>query len=71
MKRAMIIGLFLFGMNVQATSGKDSNDRLHTLEKKSIYNEIKLQIDSGEITLKEAQKLWHKKIKQLKKEEGK
>ena len=71
MKRALMIGLLLFGMNAQATSGKDSDDRLHTLAKKSIYNEIKLKVDSGEITLKEAQKLWHKKIKHLKKEEGK
>jgi hypothetical protein len=71
MKRALLIGLLLFGMNAQATSGKDGNDRLNTLKKKSIYYEIKVKIESGEITLEEAQKLWHKKIKHLRKEEGK
>lgn len=71
MKRALLIGLLLFGMNAQATSGKDSDDRLNKLKKKSIYYEIKVKIESGEITLEEAQKLWHKKIKHLRKEEGK
>jgi hypothetical protein len=70
MKRALLIGLLSFGMNAQATSGKDKDNRLTTLKKKSIYYEIKVKIESGEITLKEAQKLWHSKIKHLRKEEG-
>ena len=69
MKRALILGLLLFGMNAQAATGNDN--KVLELKKKAIYYEIQAKVEAKEITLKEAQALWHKKIKQLKKEEGK
>jgi len=69
MKRALILGLLLFGMNAQAATG--NNDKVLELKKRAIYYEIKAQVEANEITLKEAQALWQKKVKQLKKEEGK
>ena len=69
MKRALILGLLLFGMNAQAHSGKD--DKIFELQKKAIYFDIKVQLATGEITLEEAQSLWHEKIKHLRKEEVK
>ena len=69
MKRALILGLLLFGMNAQAATG--NNDKVLELKKKAIYYEIQTQVEANEITLKEAQALWQKKVKQLKKEEGK
>ena len=65
MKKAMIIGLLLFGMNVQA------NEKIYELKKKAIYFEIKAQLAAEAITLEEAQRLWQIKIKHLKKEEAK
>ena len=64
MKRALIICLLLFGMNAQA------NEKVYELKKRAIYYEIQAQLAAEEITLKEAQLLWNKKIKHLKKKEG-
>lgn len=64
MKRALIICLLLFGMTAQA------NEKVYELKKKSIYYEIQAQLTAEEITLEEAQLLWRKKIKHLKKKEG-
>ena len=69
MKRAILLGLLLFGMNAQAAKGSDS--KVLELKKKAIYYEIRAQVEANEITLKEAQALWRKKIKQLMKEEAK
>jgi len=69
MKRALILCLLLFGMIAQANDGL--NDRVFELKKKAIYYEIQAQLAAEKITLKEAQALWLKKIKQLKKEEDK
>ncbi len=69
MKRALLLGLLLFGMNAQAVSGKEDNKLVEL--KKAIYFEIQKQIEAGEITLQEAQILWKVKVKQLMKEEGK
>ena len=64
MKRALLLGLLLFGMNAQA------NEKVYELKKRAIYYEIQAQLAAEEITLKEAQLLWNKKIKHLKKKEG-
>lgn len=69
MKRALTLCLLLFGMIAQANPG-DKNE-VFELKKKAIYYEIQAQLAAEEITLKEAQALWQKKIKHLKKEEGK
>jgi hypothetical protein len=41
------------------------------LKKKAIFYEIQAQLAAEEITLEEAQRLWQKKVKHLKKEEAK
>lgn len=69
MKRALILCLLLFGMIAQADPGL--NDRVLELKKKAIYYEIQALLAAEEITLKEAQALWQKKVKHLKKEEAK
>lgn len=68
MKRALIIGLLLFGMNAQARPGTDN---VLELKKKAVYYKIKAKLEAGEITLQEAQRLWKKQINKLYKEEGK
>lgn len=68
MKRALILGLLLFGINAQANPGKE---KVLELKKKAIFYEIQAQLAAEEITLEEAQALWHKKVKHLKKEEAK
>ena len=65
MKRALTLCLLLFGMIAQA------NDKVYELKKKAIYYEIQAQLEAEEITLDEAQALWQKKVKHLKKEEAK
>ena len=69
MKRALLVGLLLFGMIAQAGE-KTSNEELRQ-QRKAIYTEIKTLLDSGKISLKEAQFLWQNRVKQLKKEEAK
>ena len=69
MKRALTLCLLLFGMIAQADPG-DKNE-IFELKKRAIYYEIKAQLATGEITVKQAQKMWLEKVKQLKKEEGK
>ena len=66
MKRALFIGLLLFGMNVQA----DPGDNILELKKKAAYYEIKARLAADEITVKEAQRLWKQQLKKLYKEEG-
>jgi hypothetical protein len=68
MKRALILGLLLFGMNAQAHIGKSDNKL--ELQKKAVYFEIKAQLAAGVITLEEAQRLWKIKVKHLRKEEA-
>ena len=67
MKRALLIGLLLFAMNVQADPG---NETVLELKKKAAYYEVKAKLEAGEITLKEAQRLWKKQLKKIYKEEG-
>ena len=66
MKRALIIGLLLFGMNAQA----DPGDNVLELKKKAAYYEIKARLAADEITVKEAQRLWKQQLNKLYKEEG-
>ena len=69
MKRALTLCLLLFGMIAQADPG--DRNVIFELKKKAIYYEIQAQLAAEEITLKEAQALWQKKVKHLKKEEAK
>ena len=68
MKRALLVGLLLFGMIAQA---KVSNDDDFLAKKKAIYTEVRELLDSGKITVEEAQFIWQSRVKQLKKEEAK
>ena len=67
MKRALIIGLLLFGMNAQADPGYDN---ILELKKKAAYYEIKVRLAAEEITIKEAQRLWKQQLIKLYKKEG-
>lgn len=67
MKRALLIGLLLFGMSAQAGPGYDN---ILELKKKAAYYEIKVRLAAEEITIKEAQHLWKKQLNKIYKEEG-
>ena len=73
MKRALLIGLLLFGMNTQAKTTdpveETTNTSLHC-HYKAEYYAIRADLEDGKITTKQAQKRWQKKVKQLKKEEA-
>ena len=68
MKRALLLGLLLFGMTAQAANG---NEDEFLAKKKAIYTEVRELLNSGKITVKEAQFIWQNRVKQLKKQEGK
>ena len=70
MKRALILGLLLFGMNAQANINKNKEKQYEYL-KKAKYFEIRAELEGGNITLEEAQLKWRKALDKLKKEEAK
>tara|TARA_B100000683_G_scaffold198550_1_gene191658 strand:- start:695 stop:913 length:219 start_codon:yes stop_codon:yes gene_type:complete len=62
------LAALLLILGILVTHAKESK---YELDRKLIYQEIHTQLEKGNITLEEAQKMWLKKIKQLKKEEAK
>mgnify|MGYP000238775874 CR=1 FL=1 len=72
MKRALILCLLLFGMIAQAnpTEPVETKTTYHC-HYKAEYYAIRADLEDGKITVKQAQKKWQKKVKQLKKEEAK
>ena len=74
MKKAMILGLLLFGMIAQANTTdpvKEAKAKQYEYLKKAKYFEIRAELEAGKITLEEAQAKWQKAVDKLKKEEGK
>jgi len=73
MKKALLIGLLLFGMNTQAKTTdpvkKTTTTSLHC-HYKAAYYEIRSKYEDGEITLNQAQARWQKAKKRIKKEEA-
>ena len=72
MKKAMILGLLLFGMSIQANTNdpiKESKQKQIEYLKKAKYYELKAKLETGEITLEEAQEQWQKNLIKLKKKE--
>ena len=74
MKKAMMIGLLLFGMNAQANTTtvpveKTEKSSLHC-HYKAEYYAIRAKYEDGEITLKQAQAKWQKAKERLRKEEA-
>lgn len=71
----MILGLLLFGMMTQANSTNDPVDenkqKQYEYLKKAKYFEIRARLTAGEITLEEAQKIWQKNLRKIRKKEGK
>ena len=61
----MTLVLLLFGTMAMASTG---NEDLLELKKKAAYYEIKVKLESGEITVKQAQKLWQDTVKKLREE---
>ena len=62
------LAALLLILGILVTHAKESK---YELDRKLIYQEIHTELEKGNITLEEAQKMWLKKIKQLKKEEAK
>ena len=65
MKKLLTLVLLLFGTMAMASTG---NEDLLELKKKAAYYEIKVKLESGEITVKQAQKLWQDTVKKLREE---
>jgi len=73
MKKAMILGLLLFGMSIQANTNdpiKESKQKQIEYLKKAKYYELKAKLEAGIITLEEAQAQWQKNLNKLRKKEG-
>lgn len=71
MRTVMIIGLVLFGLNLQANPLPKPTNEVLRAEKKASYYTIKARLLKNEITLKQAQKMWLKELKKFRKREGK
>ena len=67
-KLRLSLAALLLILGILVTHAKESK---YELDRKLIYQEIHTELEKGNITLEEAQKMWLKKIKQLKKEEAK
>ena len=61
MKKALVITLLLISFNVAA----QTNSKIAEIKKKAIYYELKLRIETGEIDIKKAQKIWSKELRKL------
>ena len=69
MKKSMIIGLLLFGMNTQAkTIDPIEKTSTYHCHHKAEYYAIRAQYEDGKITIKQAQKKWEKAKRKFKKE---
>ena len=69
MKKAMIIGLLLFGMNTQAkTIDPIEKTSTYHCHHKAEYYAIRALYEDGKISLTEAQRKWQKALRKLKKE---
>lgn len=74
MKRALLIGLLLFGMNTQAKATEpveEKNETAYHCHFKAEYYAIRADYEDGKISIKQAQRRWEKAKKRLIKEEGK
>ena len=74
MKRALLIGLLLFGMNVQANSIdpiEKTNKTTYHCHHKAEYYAIRAELKDGKITVEQAQHKWQKFKEKMKKEEAK
>ena len=67
-KLRLFLAAMLLFLGILVSHAKESK---YELDKKLIYQEIHFKLEKGIITLEEAQKMWLKKVKQLKKEEAK
>ena len=69
MKKAMIIGLLLFGMNTQAkTIDPIETTSTYHCHHKAEYYAIRALYEDGKISIKQAQSKWEKAKRKLKKE---
>lgn len=69
MKKAMIIGLLLFGMNTQAkTTDPVEKTSTYHCHHKAEYYAIRALYEDGKISLTKAQRKWQKAKRKLKKE---
>jgi|SaaInl85LU_5_DNA_1037374.scaffolds.fasta_scaffold39359_1 hypothetical protein len=72
MKRALTLMLLLFGMIAVAnTTEPVEKETTRHCHHKAAYYAIRADLEDGKITIKQAQRRWQNKVKQLRKEEGK
>ena len=74
MKRALLVGLLLFGMITQAKTTEPVEEKSKTsyhCHFKAEYYAIKADYEDGKINLKQAQRKWQKAKERLIKEEAK
>lgn len=64
MRRTLLVMMLMFSMNMAAHGKNDC--KVQKYELKAIYYEIKAQLEKGEITIAEAQKLYMKRAKKVK-----
>lgn len=65
MKKLLLLIVFLLSVNIFA-----HNEKLTKEEKKIIYDYISLQLEKGEITTKQAQKMWFEATKCCREQES-
>lgn len=72
MKRALFLGLLLFGMIAQAhPTDPVENKTTYHCHYKAEYYAIRADLEDGKITLEQAQKKWEKAKQKLREEEAK
>ena len=73
MKRALLIGLLVFGMNAQAKTTEpveEKNKTAYHCHFKAEYYAIRADYEGGKISIKQAQRKWQKAKERLIKEEA-
>ena len=69
-KIRLVLAFMLLILGMITLHAKEDSKSLE-IKKKAIYHEIKAQLALEEITLEQAQVLWQKKLRHLRKEEAK
>ena len=70
-KLRLSLAALLLILGILVTYAKEGKNNEYEQIKRTIYLQIHTELETGKISLEEAQLLWRKKIKHLKKEEAK
>lgn len=69
-KLRLSLAALLLILGILVTYAKEGKNNEYEQIKRAIYLQIHTELETGKISLEEAQLLWRKKIKHLKKEEA-